>query len=103
MNNLTHSTASNAIKLDTAALEGIKQNARDVIADALNLWEQGSFSQARAEIYYLFSPAISEVMEGIDISELTEEVGEEASDPYAWAGFVNRSLFQKLRQEYSWS
>ena len=67
--------------------------------DALSLWEQGSFSQARAEIYSLLGSLFADA--DYDISELAEAVGEEASDPYAWASFVSRSLFLKLRKEMS--
>lgn len=92
MNNLTqNTTVSNATSLDTAGLE--------IMQDALSLWENGSFSQARAEIYSLLGPLFTDA--DYDISELAEAVGEEASDPYDWANFVNRSLFLKLRKEMS--
>jgi glycerol-3-phosphate O-acyltransferase len=61
--------------------------ALETLTYALSLWENGSFSYAEKEIVSLFDLPV-------DIGELQEQAGEEASDPLEFERFVSRTLFR---------
>jgi hypothetical protein len=77
-----------------------KQTTEEILRDALSLYENGSFTQAREEIKTALTQAIQNDEE---LSEISESISEEASDPIDFEKFVSNAIFRSVKARVNFS